>query len=72
MRKIRPINLEFEYEDSTDNEEIIQRMYNRFFDLAKQKILSKKKLEREDVSKSPVRIIVKSECDQDYNSIDQY
>jgi uncharacterized protein (UPF0210 family) len=72
MRKIRPINLEFEYEDSTDNEKIIQRMYNRLFDLAKQKIISKKKLERENISKSPVRIVVKPKCDQDYNSIDQY
>jgi hypothetical protein len=70
MRKVRPINLEFEYEDSVDNEQIIQKMYNMFFDLAKQKILSKKKLEREGVSKSPVRIVVKPKYDQEHNIID--
>lgn len=72
MRKVRPINLEFEYEDSVDNEEIIQKIYNRFFDLAKQKILSNKKLERKGVSKSSVQIVVKSKYDQENNIIDQY
>lgn len=49
MRKVLPIKIEFEYEESKDNAEIIQRMYNRIFEMAKQNILNKRKLKRGEV-----------------------
>lgn len=42
MRKVKPIKFEFEYEDSKENEVVIQRMYNRIFDMARRNVLSKR------------------------------
>jgi hypothetical protein len=51
MRKVTPVKLEFEYEESKDNEEIVQDMYNKIFNQAKQNILSKRNIERKEVDK---------------------
>ena len=44
MRKVMPIRIEFEYEEFKDNEEIIQRVYNRIFEIAKQNLIKRKQL----------------------------
>ena len=51
MRRVAVPKIEFEYEESKDNEEIVQKMYNIIFDLAKRNVLSKKNLERKEVNK---------------------
>lgn len=48
MRKVLSIKIEFEYEDSKDNEEIVQRMYNRIFEQAKQIVIARRKIKREE------------------------
>lgn len=49
MRKVLPIRIEFEYDESKDNEEIIQRIYNKIFEMAKKNVLDRQKLKREEV-----------------------
>lgn len=49
MRKVLPIKIEYEYEESKDNEEIVQRVYNRIFEMAKKNVLEGQKLKREEV-----------------------
>lgn len=53
MRKVLPIRIEFEYEELEDNGEIVQRMYNRVFEKAKQNLISKGKLKRREVENKP-------------------
>jgi hypothetical protein len=44
MRKAAIPKIEFEYEDSKENEEIVQNMYNKIFDLARRNVLEKRKI----------------------------
>ena len=47
MRKAAVPKIEFEYEDSKENEEIVQNMYNKIFDAARRKVLEKRELNKE-------------------------
>lgn len=59
MRKAAVPKIEFEYEDSKDNEEVVQKMYNRIFDLAKRNVLEKRKLSRESQKQNKILQIIK-------------
>jgi len=56
MRKVRPVRLEFEYEDSKDNEEIVQNMYNKIFDSAKQNLSEKLKFSKEPDKQNKINL----------------
>lgn len=42
-RKVVPPRITFRYEELKDNEVIVQRMYNRIFEIAKQNILARRR-----------------------------
>ncbi len=40
MRKVKPIKIEFEYEETPENEQMVQAMYNKLLLIAKSNILT--------------------------------
>lgn len=59
MRKAAVPKIEFEYEESKDNEEIVQKMYNKIFDLARQNVLEQRNLNKESQKQNKTLQVIK-------------